>query len=70
MDMYQDSFSFVYLCVVQDWLVICCRFVQDVAVSSASKVSSVMVRHSHQPTDNRDKIKQWIREQGDYNKKP
>ena len=37
---------------------------QDVPASSASKVSSVMVRHSHQPTDNRDKIKQWIREQG------
>jgi len=37
---------------------------QDVPASGVSKVSSVMMRHSHQPTDNRDKIKQWIREQG------
>jgi len=37
---------------------------QDVPPSSAGKVSSVMVRHSTQPTDNRDKIRQWICEQG------
>jgi len=37
---------------------------QDTPPSSASKVSSMMVRHSTQPTDNRDKIRHWICEQG------
>jgi len=39
---------------------------QDAPSSSASKVSPVMMRHSHshRATDDYDKIKQWIREQG------
>ena len=49
-----------FLCVVQGQLML----LQDVPSSSASKVSSMMVRHSAQLTDNRDKIRQWIREQG------
>ena len=42
----------------------CCCMMQDIPAGSASKVSSVVMRHSHQPADNRDRIKHWIREQG------
>ena len=42
------------------------RCMQDAPSSSATKVNSMLVRHSHShpAADNYDKIKQWIREQG------
>ena len=54
----------VYVRAVQGELSLSYWLLQDVPSSSASKVSSVMVRHSAQPADNRDRIRQWIREQG------